>query len=149
MAKLHLAASVSGSWYVGSVSHCYGLLGHLNRTEPLLIILVTPFPSITSQNVCCRKGRLFFIDFISTSRCSLYPLCPFSDCSAPCKNTKWTSLIASAFLLLPVPLFLLVFGILNIPFNQFLLGGVCRWLQGSDWLTGWIIHSVQMRSPWP
>ena len=28
--------------HAGSLSHCHGLLGHLNRTEPLLMLLVTP-----------------------------------------------------------------------------------------------------------
>ena len=33
----------------------YGLLGHLNRMETLLMLLVTP---VIFQNVCCEKGLL-------------------------------------------------------------------------------------------
>ncbi len=58
-------SAVTGSWYcacrltVTSVVH--GLLGHLNKTEPLLMLLATPvlFPTMTSQNVCCEKGLTF------------------------------------------------------------------------------------------
>lgn len=37
MAEFYLTASVSGpsAVHVGSLSHCHGLLGHLNRTEAL------------------------------------------------------------------------------------------------------------------
>ena len=31
-----------GIAHAGSVSHCHGLRGHLNRAEPLLMLLVTP-----------------------------------------------------------------------------------------------------------
>lgn len=57
MAKLHLAASVSGSWYYeGSLSHCPDLLGYLNTIAPSLIIDVvsntSAFVAMISHNVC-------------------------------------------------------------------------------------------------
>lgn len=55
MAELHLAASVSGSWYYeGSLSHCQDLLVYLNRIAPSLIIDVvrntSAFVAMISHN---------------------------------------------------------------------------------------------------
>lgn len=42
IAEFHVVASGSGSWCCS----CHDPLGHLNRTEPLLMSLVTPLPSL-------------------------------------------------------------------------------------------------------
>lgn len=40
-------------------SCCRGLLTHLNRTEPLLVLLATCVsPTMTRQNVCCERRLL-------------------------------------------------------------------------------------------
>lgn len=42
IAEFHVVASGSGSWCCA----CHDPLGHLNRTEPLLMSLVIPVPSL-------------------------------------------------------------------------------------------------------
>lgn len=43
--------------HAGSLSHCRGLRGHSDRTEPSLMLLVTPAPpTVTSQNVSGETG---------------------------------------------------------------------------------------------
>ena len=65
MAELHLAGSVSGSCSVhaGSLSHCHGLLEHLNQTEPSLMLLVTSvfFPKDKSK---CLRTSISSIDLV-------------------------------------------------------------------------------------
>ena len=40
--------------------HCHGLLGHLNGTEPSLMLLEThAFPTITNQNICLENSYWF------------------------------------------------------------------------------------------
>lgn len=41
----------------GLLSHCHGILGHFNITEPLLTLLVIPvfFLNLESQIFCCEK----------------------------------------------------------------------------------------------
>lgn len=56
MAEMHLAASVSGSWYYElSLSHCHDLLEYLNRIAPSLIIdfvsNISAFVAMISPNV--------------------------------------------------------------------------------------------------
>lgn len=43
----------------GRQSRCHDLLGLLNPTKPLLMLLGTPFPTVTSQNLCCGKKGAF------------------------------------------------------------------------------------------
>lgn len=60
MAEPLSAASIFGPGIVhpGSLSRYLHLLGDLNRTEPLLMLLVTPviFPLWQAKNVCWEKG---------------------------------------------------------------------------------------------
>lgn len=53
--EFHLAASVSGSWYRGSVSHCHVLLGLLNRTEPSWLLSGTPLFFFSD----CEKSKMY------------------------------------------------------------------------------------------
>ena len=60
MTELNPAASVSGSWYCACcvTVKLSWLTGYLNRTEPLIMLLVTAvclLQTMTSQNVCCEK----------------------------------------------------------------------------------------------
>lgn len=41
------------------LAHCHGLLGPLNRTEVLLMLVVVDVPFLLCQNVCCEKGLSF------------------------------------------------------------------------------------------
>lgn len=52
--------------HVGSLSHRHGLLGHLDRTEPLLLLLVTPVLFPLWGNVCCEKGVCIIVHYETT-----------------------------------------------------------------------------------
>ncbi len=39
---IHLLLQFQGSGIIHAGPHCHGLLGHLNRTQPLLMLLITP-----------------------------------------------------------------------------------------------------------
>lgn len=66
MTESQLPALDSGIVQNGSLSHCNSLLGHLNRREPSLILLLTPaFPAMTSQNVSCENGIFGQSDMVS------------------------------------------------------------------------------------
>lgn len=80
MAGLHLAASVSGSWYhEGSLSHCHDLLVYLNRIVPSLIIVsnTSAFVVVISHNVYWLHYQAKAVSFLFT-----YSLClrKLTDC---------------------------------------------------------------------
>lgn len=58
MAEIHTAILVSGAIAHVSLSCCNGLQGHLNRTEPLLMLLVTAVLFITTGSAF---GMEYFI----------------------------------------------------------------------------------------
>ena len=61
-------ASVSGSKCCSccTLTHCHDLLGHFNRTEPLLYIISNScaFPTMSSQHVCCEFSRALYSSYI-------------------------------------------------------------------------------------
>jgi len=59
MAEFHLAASA------GSLSHCHSLLGHMNTTETLLVLLVTT--ERLKVRVCPADRKT--INFLKTIAC--------------------------------------------------------------------------------
>lgn len=76
IAGFHFAASLWGSWYCHTV-----ITGHLNVTEPLLMVLLTPAFD-TSQNICCVGKNVL-------ECCKYKPLLNLGDLD---KNNKITIL---------------------------------------------------------
>ena len=53
-----------GIAHAGSVSHCHGLQGHLNRAEPLLMLLVTPVLSYYVKISATNLMRPLLFQFV-------------------------------------------------------------------------------------
>ncbi len=52
LGAFHLSATVLGSWYCASLTHCAGSVGHWNRKEPLLMFLVKLWFSYCDKSKC-------------------------------------------------------------------------------------------------
>lgn len=62
------------TWHAGSLSHCRGVLGHFNITEPSLMLLVTPLLFLLQQVKISVVKKAYWTEYGLTCVVSTLPL---------------------------------------------------------------------------